>query len=71
MLGDRYHVFTSTGCYTTPVAVFDTWQAAKEVRNEAFFRNADVQSAWIMRSNPKLNLRPDKYGNTLRKEKHR
>ena len=71
MLGDKYQVFTSTGNYTHPEGTFDTWREAKEVRNDRFFHDEQVQSAWIMRCNPSMNLRQDKYGYTLRKEKHR
>lgn len=71
MVGDKYQVFTSSENYTTPSEIFDTWRAAKEMRNDLFFSDEAVQSAWIMRSNPSLNLRQSKYGNTLRKDKYR
>lgn len=69
MLGDKYQVFTSTSNHTYPDGIFDTWREAKEARNDKFFNDDSVQSAWIMRSNPGLNLRQDKYGATMRKDK--
>lgn len=67
--GDRFRVFTATGNYTTPGATFDSWAEAKEARNAAFFGDETVQSAWIMRDNPSLNIRATKYGETLRRDK--
>jgi hypothetical protein len=69
MVGDKYHVFTSVNNFTYPDGVFDSWREAKEARNAAFFASESVKSAWIMRSNPSLNLRQDKYGHTMRKER--
>jgi hypothetical protein len=65
--GDKYRVFHSEGGGTIPDGVADTWRAAKELRNEVFSRE-EVRAAWVMRDNPSLGLRPELYGNTLRRK---
>lgn len=69
MTGDRYQVFTSIDNFTVPDGIFDSWHDAKEARNDKFFSSNLIKSAWIMRSNPSLNLQQNRYGNTLRKDK--
>lgn len=70
MHGDKYQVFTATGRHSALHATFDTWATAKETRNELFFGNGQLRSAWVMRVNPELNLRPELWGHTLRRTKH-
>lgn len=69
MLGDRYQVFVSIDGQTVPCGIFDDWKSAKTMRgNEFTFRKA--QAAWVMRSNPSLELRQEKIGYTLRIDKY-
>jgi hypothetical protein len=64
--GDKYRVFHSEGGGTIPDGVKDSWHAAKELRNEVFCRE-EVRAVWIMRDNPSLGIRPELYGQTLRR----
>jgi hypothetical protein len=70
VIGDKYHVFSSSGGGTIPHGVFDTWAEAKAARNEIFYSQTNTRAAWIMRRNPSLDLRPELYGFTLRRTKH-
>lgn len=70
MIGDKYQVFYTEGSGTVTHAVFDTWREAKDVRNELFYSRMNIRAAWIMRHNPSLDLRPTRYGHTMRRTKH-
>lgn len=70
MIGDKYQVFYSVGGGTVPYDIFDTWRAAKEARNDLFYFRTEIRAVWIMRRNPSLDLRPELYGNTMRRTKH-
>lgn len=71
MIGDQYQVFYhldgKTYCQGMPL---DTWKEAKALRGNVFDQNPRVRAAWVMRSNPSLELRQDRYGHTLRRTKH-
>lgn len=70
MTGDKYQVFTATERRSGLVATYDTWSEAKEKRNELFFGDGQLRSAWIMRNNEGMGLRTERYGHTLRRTKH-
>lgn len=71
MIGDKYQVFYHIHGRTEPHGdPVDTWTEAKEARNTLFFGNGKLRAVWIMRSNPSLGLRPEHYGNTLRRTKY-
>ena len=70
--GDKFQVFYSITGNTIPhpLGPWDTWRDAKAMRNSSFFDFPEVRAAWVMRSNPSLGLMPEKYGETLRRNKH-
>jgi hypothetical protein len=70
MTGDKFQVFYSIGgrAIPHPLGPWDTWQAAKVFRNSSLFDFPDVQAAWVMRSNPGLDLAQDRYGSVLRRK---
>jgi hypothetical protein len=72
MTGDKFQVFYHIAGNTIPhpLGPWDTWRDAKAMRNSSFFDFPEVRAAWIMRTNPSLDLRPEKYGETLRRNKH-
>lgn len=68
MIGDRYSVFyqlRSAPAETVPAGVHDVWKLAKAERDRIFNEDQNVTRAWIIRSNPSLNLRTDKRGFTM------
>lgn len=67
MLGDKYQIFYSLDGHSVLHETADTWPRAKDVRNEVFHGNGKIRAAWIMRSNPSLDLPPRRYGNTMRR----
>lgn len=69
MTGDKFQVFYCIAGRTIPhpLGPWDSWAAAKIMRNSSFFDFPEVQACWIMRTNPGLDLVPEKYGETLRR----
>lgn len=69
MIGDKFQVFYCIAGRTVPhpLGPWDTWQDAKAFRNSSYFDFPEVQSAWVMRSNPSLGLMQEKYGFTLKR----
>lgn len=75
MTGDVYEVHYNT--FANPQATceselgrFDSWQKAKEERNRIFMTFPEsVRAAWVMRTNPGMNLQPERYGHTMRRDK--
>lgn len=71
MTGDKYQVFYHLDGGTFPHGdPVDSWQAAKALRGNIFDQNHRVRASWIMRSNPSLGLRTDRYGHTLQRTKY-
>ena len=70
MIGDRYQVFTADARNSTLRATCDTWAEAKEKRNELFYADKKLRAAWVMRINPSMDLRPERWGFTMRRNKH-
>jgi hypothetical protein len=72
MTGDKYQVFYCIAGRTIPhpLGPWDSWAEAKIMRNSSFFDFPEVQACWIMRTNPGLDLAPEKYGETLRRNRH-
>lgn len=68
MIGDKYQVFYCIAGRTVshPSGPWDAWQDAKAERNHVFYVYPGVEACWIMRSNPSLGLRQEKYGNVMR-----
>jgi len=66
MLGDKYRIFYHkdghTISYGDPV---DTWKQAKALRGRAFDGIKTAKAVWIMRYNPSLDLKCEKFGFTL------
>lgn len=68
--GDKFTVFYHLdGCTLQCGEPVDTWQQAKANRGNAFSKRR-VRAAWIMRENPSLGARPERYGFTLRRSKY-
>jgi hypothetical protein len=51
------------------IAELDTWAAARDKRNETFYGDEEIVSAWIMVVNRSLDLVPRKYGATMRRHR--
>lgn len=71
--GDQYQIFYSeSGRNGNSVlhATVDDWGRAKEIRGSLFDQNRKYRAVWVMRVNPALGLRPEKWGFTLRRPKH-
>jgi hypothetical protein len=68
--GDKYQVFYSVGGNSVLHETVDDWGRAKELRGNLFDQNRSYRAVWIMRNNPSLNLRPEKFGFTLRRPEH-
>jgi hypothetical protein len=74
MTGDIYEVhynkFGGSETYESELGRFDTWKAAKAERGRIFMVfGGYVRSAWIMRTNPSLDLQPERYGYVLRRDR--
>ena len=70
MSGDMYQVFTADARNSTLHATYGTWAEAKEKRNELFFADRKLRAAWVMRINPSMDLRPERWGFTMRRTRH-
>lgn len=75
MTGDKFNVHyclfsDPTRTLTEPNGPWDTWHDAKVMRDATYMNFPDVQSCWIMVTNPELGLRPKKFGETLKRNKH-
>lgn len=71
MFGDQYQAFYHLDGHTVQHGeTTNNWKRAVELRDEAFEQNPRVRSAWIMRTNPSTDLRPDKRGYSLQRSKH-
>jgi hypothetical protein len=74
MNGDIYEVhynkFGDSETHESELGRFDTWKEAKAERNRIFITFANsVRAAWVMRTNPGLNLQQHRAGNTMRRVK--
>lgn len=74
MNGDIYQVhvnrFGSSDTHESELGRFDTWAAAKDERDRIFMTFVDsVRAVWIMRTNPGLNLVPERRGYIMRRHK--
>lgn len=70
MRGDKYQIFYTSDGSSVLHATVDDWGRAKEIRGSLFDGNRRIRAAWIMRTNPSLGLRTEKYGFTLRRTRH-
>lgn len=70
MRGDKYQIFYSADGDSVLHETVDDWGRAKEIRGNLFDQNRRYRAVWIMKTNPKLNLRPEKWGFTLRRTRH-
>jgi len=70
MHGDHYQVFYSVDGNSMLHATVNDWGRAKEIRGSLFDQNRSYRAVWIMRINPSLGLRPEKWGFTLRRTRH-
>lgn len=70
MRGDRYQIFYSLDGSSVLHDTVDDWGRAKEIRGTLFDSNRKIRAVWIMRTNPALELRPEKFGFTLRRTRH-
>lgn len=69
--GDRYRVFycaVEAPNSTVPAGTFYSWAEAKRERNGIFGSGAAV-AVWIMRDNPSLGSRPEKFGAKMERTK--
>lgn len=70
MIGDKYQIFYSVNGNSVLHETVDDWWRAKETRGSLFDSDTKIRAVWIMRSNPSLDLRPEKFGFTLRRTRH-
>lgn len=70
MRGDKYQIFYSEGSNSVLHETVDSWGRAKEIRGNLFDQNRSYRAVWVMRINPAMNLRPEKWGFTLRRNRY-
>lgn len=70
MRGDKYQIFYSESGNSMLHETVDDWSRAKDIRDNLFRENRRARAVWIMRTNPAMGLRTDKWGFTLRRTRH-